>query len=347
VFNQVMAAVVFAMGLSLLGVFEIPIPGMVGSAAGGAHREGLAGAFFTGVFATLLATPCTGPFMGTTLAWSLKQPAHVVFLVWWVMGLGMASPYLAVGAFPKLVHWLPRPGMWMVRFKQFAGFVLMGTVVWILTFLNRDLIVPTLIMLVGISLGVWMVGNLYDPSTPPRRKLAVRGAALVMTALVCGFGYRMQLSSHKLPWQEFSTARVEELRAAGAPILIDFTADWCGICKTNESFALNRPGTIQFVEQHGIVPLMADYTDEDPEIRRWLDLCKQDGVPLTLIFPRGRPNEAIPLRGLYTQTALLTKLEQAVAGGSAGPSGGPVAMEEAAIPAGAMQGPPAGKLSVR
>ena len=311
-FNLVMAAVVFAMGLSLLGVFEIPVPGMVGSAAGGAHREGLLGAFSTGIFATLLATPCSGPFMGTTLAWSVKQSAPVIFLIWGVMGLGMASPYLVIGAFPKLVHWLPRPGMWMVRFKEFAGFVLMGAVVWILTFLNRDLIVPALVIFVGISLGLWMVGNLYDHATPPGRKWGVRAAALVMSVAVCAFGYSMQFASDRLPWQEFSTARVEELRAEGTPILIDFTADWCAICKTNEATALNKAATIRFVEEHGIVPLMADYTMEDPEIKEWLDISGQQGVPLTLIFPRGRSHEAIPLRGLYSQSELLTQLKYAV-----------------------------------
>jgi thiol:disulfide interchange protein len=225
----------------------------------------------------------------------------------------MASPYLLIGAMPKLVHWLPKPGMWMVRFKEFAGFVLMGAVVWILTFLNRDLIVPALIIFVGIALGLWMVGNLYDHATTPRRKWAVRLSALGMSAAVCTFGYRLQFETDRLPWQEFSTARVEELRKEGKPILIDFTADWCNICKTNEMTALNVPATIRFVEEHGVVPLMADYTREDPEIKKWLDVCAQDGVPLTLIFPRGRPDEAIPLRGLYSQSALLAQLEYAVA----------------------------------
>ena len=312
-FNLFMAAVVFAMGLSLLGVFEIPVPGMVGSAGGVTQKEGLPGAFLTGIFATLLATPCTGPFMGTTLAWSLDQPTGTVFLIWGVMGLGMASPYLVLGAFPQLVHWLPQPGMWMVRFKEFAGFVLMGAVIWILTFINRDLIVPTLVMLAGISLGLWMIGNLYDHSTSARTKWQVRGAALVLTLGICGIGYWMQAATDHLPWQKFSTAKVEELRSEGKPILIDFTADWCNICKTNEALALNRQGTISFVEKHGIVPLMADYTDLDPEITKWLDVCNQEGVPLTLIFPAGRPNEAIPLRGPYSQGTLIRKLKQAVA----------------------------------
>jgi thiol:disulfide interchange protein len=314
-FNLIMAALVFAMGLSLLGVFEIPVPGMVGSAAGAQHREGLTGAFLTGVFATLLATPCLGPFMTTALAWSVGKPVPVTYLVWGVLGLGMATPYLILGAFPVLVRWLPRPGMWMVRLKEFAGFVLMGAVVWLMKSIDGDLLIPALVMLVGVALGLWMVGNLYDHAASPRKKWTVRATALSMSAIVCAFGWHLQNPSDGLPWQDFSTARVEELRAAGTPILIDFTAEWCPNCKTNEAVALNRAATRQFVEKHGIVPLKADYTRMPPEITDWLTLFKQQGIPLTVIFPKGRPHEAILLDGIFTQSTLLAKLQQAVSDG--------------------------------
>jgi len=307
-FNLVMAAFVFAMGLSLLGVFEISLPGIAG---GGTHREGLPGAFFTGIFATLLATPCTGPFMGTTLAWSVKQSPAVVFLIWGVMGLGMASPYLVIGAFPKLVNWLPRPGMWMVRFKEFAGFVLMGAVIWLISSLHADLLIPALVILVGIALGLWMIGNLYDTTSPVKHKWTVRALAFVLSGIVIGFGWNMQYRSMHVLWEPFSTARIEQLRREGKPILIDFTADWCLICKTNEAVALDRPETAEFLRRHGITAIKADFTDESPEISRWLDLARQEGVPLTLIFPRGQPNRAIPLRAAFTQGQLLEALKSA------------------------------------
>lgn len=318
-FNLVMAAFVFAMGLSLLGVFEIPVPGMVGSAAGGVHREGLIGAFATGIFATLLATPCSGPFMGTTLAWSLQQPALVVFLVWGVMGLGMASPYLVIGAFPQFVNWLPRPGMWMVRFKEFAGFVLMGAVIWLISTLQQGLLVPALVILVGVALGLWMIGNLYDTTSPIKHKWLVRASAVVLSAAVIGFGWNMQYRSTAVTWEEFSTQRIEELRKEGRPILIDFTADWCQICKANEALALDRPTTAEYFRKHGIVAIKADYTHESPEIARWLERSRQAGVPLTLIFPKGQPNRAIPLRGAYTQGQLLDVLRRSMSDGTAAP----------------------------
>src|SRR5690606_26116401 len=172
-FNLVMAGLVFAMGLSLLGVFEIPVPGFVGSAAGGAHREGLLGAYLTGIFATLLATPCSGPFLGVTLGWSVRQEVHVTYATWALMGLGMSFPYLLIGAFPAAIKFLPKPGTWMVRFKELAGLVLMGTVVFIITFLNETYTIPALVMLVGLALGLYMIGNLYDINSHIKRKATV------------------------------------------------------------------------------------------------------------------------------------------------------------------------------
>ena len=313
-FNLVMACVIFAMGLALLGVFEIPLPGFVGSAAGGHQKEGLGGAFITGVFATLLATPCTGPFMGPTLAWSIKQPAMVTFLIWGTMGLGMAFPYLIFGFYPNAIKLLPKPGNWMVIFKQFAGFALMGTVVFFASFLAQQYVVPLLVMLMGISLGLWMIGNLYSQVSEFKHKWTVRIIAGVLSVGICAFGYSMTIKSeHELPWQEFTEKNLNDSLANDKTVLIDFTADWCLICKQNEKLALNRAATLKFVKENDIVPLMADYTDESTEIKKWLDKFKTDGVPLTVIYPANRPDNPIFLHGPYLQSTLLEKLEKAVA----------------------------------
>ena len=346
-FNLVMACIVFAMGLSLLGVFEIPVPGLVGAAAGGQQQEGLSGAFLTGVFATLLATPCAGPFMGVTIAWALNQPAQVTYLIFGMMGLGMAVPYVLFGLFPAAIKWLPKPGPWMVRFKEFAGFILMGTVIFLVHAMDQSFTVPLLVMLLGISLGLWMIGNLYDVNTHVKHKTLVRVSALLLTAGICLFGYRMAGTStavgnqsvagkqnasqtgsatnggrpggvrgrggaSELPWEPFSEQRLSELRRQKRGVLIDFSAKWCLVCKKNEFFALNTPATLELVKNHGIVTLYADNSNDDPVVKRWLRKFNSNSVPLTVIFPVGRPNEAIIIRDSFSQAKLLEKLREAV-----------------------------------
>ncbi|MFH1303797.1 MAG: cytochrome c biogenesis protein CcdA, partial [Planctomycetota bacterium] len=311
-FNIVMACIVYAMGLSMLGVFEIPVPGMVGSAAGGQQKEGLTGAFLTGILATLLATPCSGPFLGPVLAWSVQQTPNITYLVWLTMGLGMASPYLVFSVFPKAIAWLPKPGMWMVRFKEFSGIVLMGAVIFIISFLDESLTIPVLIMLLGITTGLWMIGSLYTHNSSLRKKMTVRVTALLLTGGICFFGYNMsQKSTNDLPWVPFNVAELKRLRAENKTVLIDFSAEWCLTCKTNEKFALNTPETLELIKKHNIVPMYADYTDYSPTIKEWLDKFKSVSIPLTVIFPANRPNEPIIIRDLYSQTTLLEALQQA------------------------------------
>ncbi|HAH49413.1 MAG TPA: disulfide bond formation protein DsbD, partial [Planctomycetaceae bacterium] len=313
-FNIIMACIVYAMGLSMLGVFEIPVPGMVGSAASGQQKEGLPGAYLTGILATLLATPCSGPFLGPVLAWSVMQTPAITYLVWSVMGLGMASPYIIFSVFPKAINYLPKPGMWMVRFKEFSGIVLMGAVIFIISFLDESLTIPVLIMLLGITTGLWMIGSLYSHNSSFQKKMIVRTAALLLTAGIGLFGYNMsQKSTNDLPWVPFNVAELQKLRTENKTILIDFSAEWCLTCKTNEKFALNTPETLELIKKHNVVPMYADYTDYSPTIKEWLDKFQSVSIPLTVIFPANRPNEPIIIRDLYTKSTLLNALQEAIA----------------------------------
>jgi cytochrome c biogenesis protein CcdA len=224
-FLVAMSALVFVMGLSLLGVFEIPIPGFVGSSAGG-HQEGLGGAFMTGIFATILATPCSGPFLGPTLGWSIQQSPATIYMIWGMMGLGMASPYLLFGLFPGAVRFLPKPGSWMIRFKQIAGFIMLGTTVFLLSILKEEYLVPTLVMLLGVGIGVWMIGNLYNLSSPPATRWKVRLAALCMVGVISSYGYHLSSADEKIHWKPFTPAAVAEALKNSQPVMVDFTADW-------------------------------------------------------------------------------------------------------------------------
>ncbi|MBD3674636.1 MAG: thioredoxin family protein [Planctomycetaceae bacterium] len=351
-FNIFMACLVFVMGLSLLGVFEIPIPGL---AAGGTQKEGLTGAFLTGIFATFLATPCSGPLMGATLGWSVKQETHIIFLIWGVMGLGMASPYLLAGIFPSTIKWLPKPGAWMIRFKEISGFALMGAVIWIISYTGSELIIPVMIMMMGLAFGLWMVGNLYDSTTHIVHKNRVRILAACVTSGIVYFGISQMPSNansvvtteptssptqkslagtskspqenttskhkasqrdhgeHGLPWRDFTDSTLQSALRQKKTVLVDFTADWCLVCKQNERNALNTEETQALVNQEGIVPLYADFTNEDPHLKAWLKKFDSISVPLTVIFPGDNPQKPIVIRDKYSQSYLLEKLREATA----------------------------------
>jgi thiol:disulfide interchange protein DsbD len=161
-FNIILTSVVFAFALSFLGVWEIPIPGFVGSSSANevAEREGAAGAFIKGVLATVLATPCVGPLLIPATTWAIQQPVWLTYTAFTFIGLGMASPYLAIGAFPRLISFLPKPGNWMVIFKQIMGFVLLGTVVWLFSSLSAQYHTKILALLAAIGFACWVLGRL-------------------------------------------------------------------------------------------------------------------------------------------------------------------------------------------
>jgi thiol:disulfide interchange protein len=160
-FNVVMVAIVFVFALSFLGVWEIPIPGFVGSGAAAevASHEGAVGAFVKGALTTVLATPCSGPALGPVFGYTLNQPPQVTFLIFGCIGLGMSSPYLLIGAFPNLIRFLPKPGAWMDTFKHMMGFVMLATIVFLFGIIKKDYLVPTFAMMVGLWAGCWWIGH--------------------------------------------------------------------------------------------------------------------------------------------------------------------------------------------
>jgi thiol:disulfide interchange protein len=309
-FLIVMAAIVFAFALSLFGVFDIPVPGFVNKAGAGLEREGLTGAFLKGVLATLLATPCLGPFVGPALTWSLSQPALLVVLIWTCLGLGMCSPYLLLAAKPSWIRFLPKPGAWMETFKQAMAFLLVGTVVFLLRAVPAKDMIATLALLTAVGLGCWMLGRFAAYGTGGVRKIVV---LLIAVAVIWGttrVAYSREQAA-ELPWQPFTVAALGEYTAAGKTVLVDFTADWCLNCKWNEATALNISSTRKLVDDLGVVCLLADFTNEDPDIRQVMEKLGNTAVPLTAIFPAGRPNEPILIDGTYTPGTLRKRLREA------------------------------------
>jgi suppressor for copper-sensitivity B len=320
-FDIFIAALVFAMALAFLGIWEFPVPGFVGrgSAMELAQREGAIGALFKGAVTTILATPCLGPLMGAAVGWATKQSPATVLAVFTSVGLGMSAPYLLIGALPELIRFLPKPGAWMETFKHLMGFVLLGTVVFILSFLKQTYVVPTVGLLFALWMACWWIAR--TPITSQFRakfRAWLEGAAIVGLAWLLLFFLK---AGHPLPWQPFtSRAALNGLVSQGNTVLVDFTADWCASCKTFEALYLNTRKVRNLVDRNKVITLKADWTQNDPEVTAMLSLLGASGVPVVAIFPAGRPTEPIRFIGGYTQGKVLDALEKAGPSRAAAPA---------------------------
>lgn len=319
-----MVVFVFAMALSFLGVWEIPLPGFAGGKGANElqQKEGFSGAFFKGAFTTILATPCSGPFLGPVFGFLISQPPAMTFLIFAAIGLGMASPYLLIGAFPSLINVLPKPGMWMETFKQLMGFVLMGTAVyylfWVVSPGNQRAVGVTL---VAVSLACWWIGRTPITASPSTRSTAWLGGWGM--AAVVGFVAFSYLATgeaatqshggneHELAWAPFSQASLAGAKAEGKTVLVDFTANWCPTCQVNSKFAINTERVKEVVDANEVIPLLADWSNPNPEIKQTLESLGSRSIPFLAIFPADRPNEPILLPDVITESQLLEALAKA------------------------------------
>lgn len=312
-FNIILVSIVFAMALSFLGVWEIPIPGFAGgrNAQELARREGALGAFFKGMITTLLATPCSGPFLGTAVAFALKSSPLITVVIFTFMGLGMAAPYLLVGLRPELIKFLPKPGAWMDTFKQFMGFVLIGTVLWLMLPIDAHLLMPTLVLLTGLSASCWWIGR-----TPAYVQFAHKAKtwaqAIALSGVVGWFAFAAPQTTDPLPWQSFSMASFVGDVNRGKTVLVEFTADWCATCKLLKAANLNRSSTKATVVKNNVVAYEVDIDRLSTQERQFFaKMQPSQGVPLIAIFPSGKKYAPITFGDGYTQSQILDALNQA------------------------------------
>ncbi|MGE0452423.1 MAG: protein-disulfide reductase DsbD family protein [Vicinamibacteria bacterium] len=297
-----LAALFLLLSLNLFGLFEV---GESLTAVGNLEprTKGLAGSFWSGALATIVATPCTAPFMGSALGFAMSQPAWVAFSVFSALGLGMASPYLVLAASPRLLRMVPKPGAWMEGFKQAMGFVLLGTVVFLLWLFGRQVGVNGMTILLGalllLGMAAWLYGRVRRGA--PRLRLAGYAAAFALAAggLALGFAYAPASAEERHAggdgvWEEFSPERVALLRRAGTPVFVDFTADWCLTCQVNLKLALERPEVLQRFRDKGVVMMKADWTRSDERITRALAEHGRQGVPLYVLYGRDGAPRLLP-----------------------------------------------------
>ncbi len=307
-FVAVLALLLFFLGLSLAGQFEFGLS--LTSAGGGlAQKQGFAGSFFTGVLATVVATPCMGPLMGAAVGFALAQPAWLTFTVFTALGLGLALPYLALSMHPQWTSILPKPGAWMETLKQLTAVPLFGTAIW-LTWVYAHLYAGDGVdrmtwLLAGflvLAIAGWVLGRW--PA-----KWASGIAAVVLIAGAIALPLRKP-AVETLTWQPYTEASFAAARATGDPVFVDFTAAWCLSCQVNERVVLHSNDVESLLVKDHVQLLKADWTQYDPVITRELAALGRSGVPTYVIYPPGKVSNPDVLPELLTKDLVLRQLKK-------------------------------------
>lgn len=298
-FVLVLAVIFFVFGLNLLGVFEIGT-GLVGADQKVAGRKDLGGSFGVGVLAAVVGAPCVGPLVGGVSGVALQTHTATGILIFAMMGLGMASPFLFLAAFPKLVAYLPKPGAWMLVFKQLMGFLLLASVIFLVYLMGQlaGLIAVTVLLVVLFfgALAAWIYGTWAAPHRRRGSKQMARIAAalLIGSSLGLGLGAVRSAFDGNLTttetvaadeiWQPWSREAVDGALAEGRPVFVDFTATWCLICQVNKKTALRTESTAALFSKYNVRALSADWTRYDAAITEELERFGRSGVPLYLLY---------------------------------------------------------------
>jgi len=276
-----LALVLFAVGLNLLGVFEIG-GSFQNTGQALTQKNGLSGSFFTGVLAVIVATPCTAPFMAPAIGFAFTQPAISTIAIFMALGLGFALPFLLIAYVPALSKMLPKPGNWMVTFKELLAFPMFVAVIWLLSVLYSQAgefgLFRFMLALLAFAFAIW----LWRKKTGAAKIL---GAVVMLGALAVPVG--LHAKAVEIQSEAWSKERVAELRAEGRPVFVDFTAAWCVTCKVNERLVLDTDEIKEAFSETNTAFLVADWTNKNDAIAKELESFGRAGVPLYLLYPPG------------------------------------------------------------
>ncbi|MCM7883966.1 protein-disulfide reductase DsbD family protein [Enterobacter sichuanensis] len=315
-FIGLMVAVTFLFALNLFGVFEMLLPSAAAGRLATAGGTGIGGSFCEGMFATLLATPCSAPFLGTAVAFALGAPLHALWLIFLMLGVGMSLPWLFVALVPKTALLLPKPGRWMNTLKVVLGLMMLASSFWLATLLSLHLgdrvTQVVLLMLVAVTLALFAM----------KRQTASPLFWLVVIALSGFGGYQVrgllnappdpsaQNSAQAIPWQPLSEAAIGQALAQGKRVFVDISADWCVTCKVNEHRVLNQPEIVAALRQPDVVALRGDWSQPSAFIAAFLAKRNRYAIPFNAVYGPGLPDGEI-LSPLLDKRTLVTTLNNA------------------------------------
>ncbi|HLS69604.1 MAG TPA: protein-disulfide reductase DsbD domain-containing protein [Kiloniellales bacterium] len=317
-FLAAMAVVVTLFAANLFGFFEILLPGRLAQSASGPTTRGLGGAFATGAFATLLATPCSAPFLGTAVGFALSRGASEILMIFTALGIGLALPYLAVAAWPRVARIMPRPGRWMVWLRLLLGLALVGTALWLLAVLAVQLGQAAALAL-GVFLALLLALFAWRHFLSlPRPAFQVLATALVVAILgfagLAGPNLEQQ-AARESHWGPFEREQISEVVAAGQTVLVDVTADWCITCQVNKARVLESDAIDSLLLEGSVTALRADWTRPDPVIADYLAAHGRYGIPFNVVYGPAAP-EGILLPELLSIDAVERAIAEAAGGRS-------------------------------
>lgn len=317
VFLASLAAVTTAFAANLFGLFEIPLPSRLAAALSGRQprppgQHSLAGSFVTGVLATVLATPCSAPFLGTAVGFGLAGSIGDIFAIFLCLGLGLAAPYLLLAAAPGLSRFLPRPGRWMLTLRHLLGLPLLATAVWLVTVIAGEAGLWPALLVAGLGGGALVAMALAARGVAASAVAVLLFVAMPLTVLSLGTAPQSPAPAMTGVWQAFDPARIPSEVAAGHTVFVDVTAAWCLTCKANELAVLDKAPVQPRLAAAGVVAMRADWTRPDARIAQLLAAFQRYGIPLYVVYGPGRPQgEALP--EIITPDAVLAALDRAAA----------------------------------
>jgi thiol:disulfide interchange protein DsbD len=306
-----LAALMLVFALNLSGLFEF---GMAATGLGAnlQAKGGFSGSFFTGVLATVVATPCSGPFLAAALGAALAMPVLQSLSLFTAIAIGLSTPYLLLSIFPSAVRFLPRPGAWMETFKQLMAFPLYATVGWLLWVLAAQVqdygLLYACFGLVAIAMGAWIYGRWRTPGSSAGRMRFGLAGGLVLLAAGAWLGWPRAQAPTDVVWQPWSEEAVSKLRSEGRIVYVDFTARWCATCQANKKIVFHSDDVLKTFKDKHIATLRGDWTNQDPKITAELAKYQRSAVPFNLIWMPGK-DQPIILPSILTPSTVLNALK--------------------------------------